>query len=108
MKQLVEEFLSRWRRKLIEHIAGGIGESTTKSQNLLELYGGIQLELIVCRCARRRTPRRSRCDRKTFLANISLVEAGFAASADAGETTSGTAAAANPRADISRKFLREI
>jgi hypothetical protein len=40
--------------------------------------------------------------------NISLAEVGFAASADAGATTSRTAAAANPRADIPIKFLREI
>src|SRR5580692_3219411 len=42
------------------------------------------------------------------LFNAELAEADCASLENAGGTASGTATAANPRADISRKFLREI
>jgi hypothetical protein len=42
------------------------------------------------------------------LCNISLTDPSCASSADAGGKTLGTAAAANPMAEILRKFLREI
>src|SRR5271168_4119623 len=68
MEQFMEQALSRCGRESIECVTGSIGKGAAKSQYLLELYGGVQLQVIRCGCRDRRAPCGLRRGGKAFVA----------------------------------------
>src|SRR5271170_44390 len=68
MEHFMEQLLARRRCELIEGIAGSVRKGAAKSQNLLELLGWIQLDLIGPGGARGWTPFHARGGGKPFFA----------------------------------------
>jgi len=68
MKQLMKQFLPLGWRQPIERITGSIGEGASKSQDLLKLCAGVQLEVIAWGCSRGSTPTDGRSSSETLIA----------------------------------------